>query len=169
MTQSNQGKNEGKIRFFITVQEWIWTLLTQEPFPSSDGYNNWIDKTKTQCPWSFPHSQRPCGWKSPFLYPLPLSINVSTPRSRSTPRRTPRAHALERERVLRCGPDNQRERFTYGFRLIRGLNLFAFKFLPVNIPEKRMLFNVTFTFRSTTQTFARVFGHQLQEKEKRGI
>lgn len=33
-----------------------------------------------------------------ILYPLPLSINVSTPRSRSTPRRTPRAHALERER-----------------------------------------------------------------------
>lgn len=29
-----------------------------------------------------------------------------------------------------------------------------------------MLFDVTFTFRSTTQTFARVFGHQLQEKRK---
>ena len=84
-------------------------------------------------------------------------------------------HIRERKRACYgCGPKKHydvdptafREWFTYGFRLIWGLNLFAFKFLPVNIPEKRMLFDVTFTFRSTTQTFAWVFGHQLQEKEK---
>lgn len=64
---------------------------------------------------------------------------------------------------------SQRGQFTYGFWLIRGLNLFAFKFLPINIPEKRMLLDVTFTFGSATQTFARVFGHQLWEKRKAGF
>lgn len=55
---------------------------------------------------------------------------------------------------------------TYGFWLIWGLNLFAFKFFPVNIPEERMLFDVSLAFRPTAQTFARVLGHQLREKEK---
>lgn len=181
MTQSNQGKTEGKIRFFITVQKWIWLGSPKNLSPkaaSSDGYNNSINKTKTQHPWSFLHVSRLCGWKSPFLYLLPLSINMNTYRHvhRGPPLRGHhgRTHQREEKSLLRRGPKKHydvdptafREQFTYGFRLIWGLNLFAFKFLPVNIPEKRMLFDVTFTFRSTTQTFAWVFGHQLQEKEK---
>ena len=145
---------------------------------SSDGYNHWINKTKTQHPWSFPHISRLCRRKSPFLYPLPLSINMKTYRHvhRGPPLGGHHGHTHQREEksLLRRGPKKRydvdptafRERFTYGFRLIWGLNLFAFKFLPVNIPEKCVLFDVAFTFRSTTQTFAWVFGHQLQEKEK---
>lgn len=61
---------------------------------------------------------------------------------------------------------SQREQSTYGFGLVRGLNLFAFKFLPINIPEEGVLFDVAFAFGSTAQTFAWVFGHQLWEKQK---
>lgn len=34
MTQLNWGRKEGKIRFFITIPEYVWTLLTQEPSPT---------------------------------------------------------------------------------------------------------------------------------------
>lgn len=84
----------------------------------------------------------------------------------STPQNTEGTHNRETKECYACESKSQREQFTYGFWLIWGLNLFAFKFLPINIPEKSMLFDITFTFRSTTQTFAWVFGHQLQEKRK---
>ena len=76
---------------------------------SSDGYNNWINKTKTQHPWSFPHISRLCGQKSPFLYPLPLSVNTSTCRHvhRGPPLRGQQRHTCWREEksLLWCGPN----------------------------------------------------------------
>lgn len=77
-----------------------------------------------------------------------------------------RAHAGYGRRVSN-GPQSQIQQFTYSFWLIGRLYLLAFKFLPINIPEKRMFFNVTFTFRSTTQTLTWVFGHQLQDRKKK--
>lgn len=50
----------------------------------------------------------------------------------------------------KCAADTPTEASTYGFGLVRGLDLFAFKFLPVNIPEKCMFLDVSFTFGATT-------------------
>lgn len=56
---------------------------------------------------------------------------------------------------------------TYGFWLIRGLDLFALELLPVDVPEERVLFDVPLALGPAAQTFARVLGHQLGEKERR--
>jgi hypothetical protein len=67
-------------------------------------------------------------------------------------------HTPKKERVV-SKERPAAERSTYSFWFIRWLNLLAFEFLPVNIPEKRMLLNVSFPFRPTTQALAWVFGH----------
>lgn len=57
------------------------------------------------------------------------------------------------------GADGQR--VTYGFRLVRRLDLLAFEFLPIDVPEERMLFDISFALGAAAQAFAGVFGHQL--------
>lgn len=171
-TQSHQGKKEGRIRLCTPVQNWIWTLLTEQPFPKKlpaktsaiiepirqkldrdhvpgicRGRAVWME-TSVFAPSHCVHQLTDAG----------IEASMSAPQNRAGTHNGKVCYARESK--------SQTERFTYGFWLIRGLNLFAFKFLPINVPEKCMLFDVTFTFRSTTQTLARVFGHQLQEKRK---
>lgn len=167
-------KNKGKIRFFPVVWLWVWELLTKKPLPKSHQrrqlqWLNWWGKLSIII---FPTwvEARLHEWNLHFYRWLCTdmwALQVATPMP--APLRAVRALARRGKQHVGYVCPALRARPTYGFRFIRRLDLFAFKFLPINVPEECMLFDVTFTFRSTTQTFARVFGHQLWEKEKHSI
>lgn len=177
MTQLNWGRKEGKIRFFITIPEYVWTLLTQEPSPTKVSAQTVAVIESEQ--------QQQQQQNTPYQLPSPLFTeawlcnrnlhvgiqwlgangeggthrHIQVDVLMCTPQKASKAHTRKKRTSCIWGPASQRGEFTYSFWFIWWLNLLAFEFLPVNIPEKCMFFNVSFPFRSTTQTLAWVFGH----------
>lgn len=176
MTQSNQGKD-----WFITVQNGS-DSPHPKTFPQScqlRRHNNSINKTKpAKTHGLFLQWYHGCRWKSPFLYLLLLSIiwmirdmKHQVHLSGGT---TVHTHQRERKSLLICGPKKHYDvdptalengLLTLSRHRVEWI-FWCFKFLPINIPEKRCSFDVTLTFRCPQPlTLFWEVGHQLQEKE----
>lgn len=54
---------------------------------------------------------------------------------------------------------------TYSLGLERWLDLFPFKFVPVDVAEEGVLLNISLPFRATPQALRRMLGHELETEK----